>query len=88
MESNLGILSWIVFGALAGWVASLLVGDYKDPQGCLANIIIGIVGAFLGGFIYTAATGRPVVVAWDLGSFVVAVIGAIVLLAVLRLIRR
>jgi hypothetical protein len=46
--SNLGWLSWIIFGALAGWVASLITGN-RSQTGCLTNIIVGIVGAFLGG---------------------------------------
>lgn len=87
MESTLGFLSWIVFGALAGWLASKLAGD-DDQQGCLTNIIVGIVGAFIGGFLYAQFTGNTVVFGWNLGSFVVAVIGAVILLLILRLIRR
>ena len=43
-----GIVSWIVIGALAGWVASLIMGT-NDRQGCLLDIVVGIVGAFIGG---------------------------------------
>jgi len=50
MESTLGLFSWIIFGALAGWVAAKLAGD--DQTGCLTNIVIGVVGALLGGFIW------------------------------------
>ncbi len=86
IESSLGILSWIIFGAIAGWVANTLVGD-GEREGCLTNILVGVVGAFVGGFIYSAATGREVLIGFDLGSFAVAVVGAIVLLLVLRLVR-
>jgi uncharacterized membrane protein YeaQ/YmgE (transglycosylase-associated protein family) len=84
---GLGIISWIIFGALAGWVASLLAGTNRQ-QGCLQNIIVGIVGAFVGGFLYGFITGRRIIFAWNLGSFVVAVIGALILLFVLQAIRR
>jgi len=81
-----GVLSWLIFGALAGWIASKLAGD--DQQGCLTNIIVGIIGAFLGGFLFSKLTGNEVVLGWSLGALVVSVIGAIVLLFVLKLLRR
>jgi uncharacterized membrane protein YeaQ/YmgE (transglycosylase-associated protein family) len=84
---GLGILSWIIFGALAGWVASLLAGTNRQ-QGCLQNIAVGVVGALIGGFLYGAFTGRQLIFGWNLGSFVVAVIGSLVLLALLSLVRR
>jgi uncharacterized membrane protein YeaQ/YmgE (transglycosylase-associated protein family) len=87
MESTFGVLSWIIFGALAGWIASMLAGD-DDQQGCLTNIVVGIIGAFIGGFLYSQLTGSEVVLGWNLGSFVIAVVGAVVLLVILRFIRR
>ena len=87
MESGLGIISWIIFGALAGWVASMIAGTNRE-QGWLENILVGIVGAFLGGFLFSLLTGRPNYLEFNLGSFIVAVIGALVLLFLLRLIRR
>ncbi len=85
--SGLGWLSWIVFGALAGWVASIIAGR-NDQQGCITNIIVGIIGAFLGGFIFNLITGNEVIIGWSIGSFVIAVIGALALLAILRAIGR
>jgi uncharacterized membrane protein YeaQ/YmgE (transglycosylase-associated protein family) len=82
--SNLGWLSWIIFGALAGWVASILTGN-NSRMGCLSNIIVGIIGAFLGGWIYSLITGHPLIVSWNLTAFIVAVLGAVILLAVLNL---
>jgi len=83
----MGILSWIVFGAVAGWVASMLAGTNRR-QGCLTDIIVGVVGALIGGFVMNLATGRTMHFGWDIGSFVVAVVGAIVLLALTGATRR
>ena len=81
--SNLSWLSWIVFGALAGWIASILTGS-NSRMGCFSNIIIGIIGAFLGGWIYSLITGHTLFVGWNLTAFIVAVLGAVLLLAVLN----
>lgn len=77
----MGILAWLVFGALAGWVASMIAGT-NDRQGCITNIIIGVIGAFIGGFVIEFATGNEFNFAWNLRSFIVAVIGAVGLLAI------
>lgn len=87
VESSFNILSWLIFGALAGWLASKLAGE-DDRQGCLTNIVVGIVGAFIGGFLFAEIRGRDVFLSWNLESFIVAVVGAVVLLVILRLIRR
>ena len=50
----MGFLSWLIMGALAGWIASLIAGTNRQ-QGCLIDIIVGIVGAFIGGFLLYAA---------------------------------
>lgn len=83
----MGIIAWLVFGALAGWVASMIAGT-NERQGCLLNIIVGIVGAFIGGFLYSLLTGREFVASFDITSFLVAVAGAVILLFVLTGMRR
>ena len=77
----MSLLSWIVFGALAGWIASIIAGT-NQRQGCIANIVIGIVGAFVGGLLVGLVTGDGFDPAFNLRSLVVAVMGALILLAI------
>ena len=79
----MGILAWIVFGLIAGAVAKLIMpGD--DPGGFIITILIGIAGALVGGFIATAL-GLGSVSGFNLASFLIAVLGAILLLALYRM---
>jgi len=80
----MGILAWIVFGAIAGWLAHLLTGR---GGGLITNIVVGIVGAFIGGFLMSFIGGGGVG-GFDLYSLLVAVGGAVVLLIVLGAIQR
>jgi uncharacterized membrane protein YeaQ/YmgE (transglycosylase-associated protein family) len=81
----MGILSWIIFGLVAGVIAKLLMPG-RDPGGCIITMLLGIAGAFVGGFVFEQLTGRPDVIRFDLGSLAVAVVGAIVVLLIYRLI--
>ncbi len=83
----MGIIAWLIFGGLAGWVASIIAGT-NARQGCLLNIIVGIAGAFIGGFVYSLLTGTDFVARFDITSFIVAVIGAVVLLLIVTGLRR
>jgi uncharacterized membrane protein YeaQ/YmgE (transglycosylase-associated protein family) len=76
----MGLISWIIFGALAGWVASIVAG--RGRMGCFGNVIIGVLGAFIGGFLVEWLTGAAVRFAWDWRSFGVAVVGALLLLLI------
>jgi uncharacterized membrane protein YeaQ/YmgE (transglycosylase-associated protein family) len=87
VQSNLGCFSWIIFGALAGWIASMIAGR-SSRQGCLMNIIVGIIGAFLGGAIYSLVLGGSFTVEWSFTAFIVAVLGAVVLLLVVGMFTR
>lgn len=82
----MGIISWIVFGLIAGLIAKFLMpGD--DPGGFFITILLGIAGAIVGGFIATSL-GYGAVDGFNLGSLVVAVIGSLVLLVGYRMLRR
>lgn len=82
----MGIILWIIFGALAGWIASMIMKT-NQQQGLLLDIVVGIVGALIGGWIMTIF-GEGGVDGFNLYSFIVAVLGAIVLLAIVKFIRR
>jgi uncharacterized membrane protein YeaQ/YmgE (transglycosylase-associated protein family) len=82
----MNILAWIVLGALAGWIASIIMGKNRK-MGAIANIVVGIVGAFLGGAIMNAL-GYEGLTGFDLWSLLVAIIGAVALLFVVGIIRR
>ena len=81
----MGVLSWIVMGALAGWIASLIAGTNRQ-QGCLIDIIVGIIGAFIGGYVVSFFGVDPD--ANLIISLVTAVIGAVILLAIIKAVRR
>ncbi len=81
----MGIIGWIVLGALAGWLASI-VTKRNDQMGCLTNIAVGIVGAFIGGFVMSLLGGTGVT-GFNLYSLLVAFLGAVILLFILGLVR-
>ncbi len=83
----MGILSWILLGALAGWVASIIMKKNRS-MGAMANIVVGIIGAFIGGFVMNLIGAKADVTGFNLESFIVALIGSIILLAIINLIRK
>ena len=81
----MGILAWIIMGGIAGWIASMIMGT-DAQQGILMNIIVGIVGAFIGGWLWGLLTGDPEPFAlFDIGSWITAIVGACVLLFLARM---
>lgn len=82
----MGILSWIVLGLIAGVIAKLIMPG-KDPGGIIITILIGIAGAFLGGAI-ASFIGIGTFTGFSLGSIVIAILGAILLLIIYRMIQK
>ncbi len=81
----MGIILWIIFGALVGWVASLVMKTDAE-QGALANIIVGVIGALIGGWVMTLF-GQPGVSGFNIYSLLVALLGAVILIAIVKAFR-
>ena len=79
----MGIIAWIVLGAIAGFIANLIMGS---REGLLMMIVLGIVGAVVGGFIAGTVLGIADITGFNLSSLLVAVFGAIVVIFVARLV--
>ena len=80
------ILVWIIIGGLAGWIASMIMG--RDAQmGAVANIVVGIIGALIGGFIMNQF-GQAGATGFNLYSLLVDILGAVVLLFIVSLVQR
>ena len=80
----MGLIIWLVVGGIIGWLASIIMRT-DAQQGILMNIVVGIVGAFIGGLIFNGGTINQVI---SLNSAIVSLIGAIILLAIVNLLRR
>lgn len=83
----MGIIAWIVFGLIAGVIAKLLMPG-RDGGGFILTCILGIVGAVVGGWLATMFGIGGSISGFNLHSFLVAVVGAIVVLVIFRLLRR
>ncbi|MDZ4166666.1 MAG: GlsB/YeaQ/YmgE family stress response membrane protein [Coriobacteriia bacterium] len=81
----MGLLSWVIVGGLAGMLAQFLLGQGR--AGCLMTVVLGVVGAFIGGFVMSLF-GFGGVDGLNIWSILVATVGAIVLLAIARILRR
>ena len=84
---DVSLIAWIIVGGIAGWLASLVMKTNRR-QGCLMDIIVGVIGGFVGGWLLTQLGVGGQVTGLNVGSIVVAFIGAVVFLALLRLIQR
>lgn len=81
----MGIILWIIFGALAGWIASVIMKTDSN-QGTIMDIAMGVIGAMVGGFLM-GIVGQSGVTGFNLYSLAVAVIGAVVVIYIGRMIR-
>ena len=78
----MGFIAWIIFGAIAGWLASMIYGK-NQSQGWIGNIIVGIVGAWIGGFVGNKLFDHDIT-GFNLSSMILAVVGALILLFILN----
>jgi len=81
----MGIIAWIVLGGIAGWLASIIMRT-DAQQGIFGNIIVGIVGALIGGFV-VSLFGQTPVNGFNLYSLLVALLGSVILLWIVRAVR-
>jgi uncharacterized membrane protein YeaQ/YmgE (transglycosylase-associated protein family) len=79
------IIFWLIFGGVVGWIASKVMGT-DAQQGLLLNIVVGIVGALIGGFLWGLLSNDPEPYGFfDIGSWITAIVGACLLLYVVKL---
>ena len=81
----INLILWLLFGALIGWIASIVMRT-DQQQGALLNIVVGIVGAAIGGFLFGVNTINSSI--FNLTALLISFVGAIVLLALVNLVRR
>ena len=77
----IGIIIWLVVGGVCGWLAGMIM---RDNQGILMNIVVGIVGAAIAGWLFGGGINQVITIT----TFVYSLIGAVILLAIVNLIRR
>ncbi len=85
----INFIAWLVVGGLIGWIASMIMRT-DAQQGVILNIIVGIVGATLGGWLISPLVGMPTINqdAFSMGPLLVSLVGAVILLAIVNLFRR
>ena len=83
----MGLFSWILVGAIAGWLANVITGNRENDRGCCLNTIIGMVGGVVGGAVFNFLGGAGIT-GFNIYSIIVAAIGAIIVLALARVIVR
>jgi uncharacterized membrane protein YeaQ/YmgE (transglycosylase-associated protein family) len=80
-EADVGIIAWIILGAIAGWITNLIMGG---GEGVILTIILGIVGALVGGWLAGSVLGVADVTGLNITSIIVAVVGAIIVVVIYR----
>lgn len=82
----MSLLIYIIFGGLVGWVASMIMGT-DGQQGIILNVVVGVIGAALGSWIFSLLGIGGNVNGFNIGSFIVALVGAVVLIAIVKALR-
>ncbi len=85
----INLIGWLIVGGLVGWIASMIMRT-DAQQGVILNVVVGIVGAALAGWVISPLVGLPTInqSAFSVGAFVVSLLGAIILLGIVNLVRR
>jgi uncharacterized membrane protein YeaQ/YmgE (transglycosylase-associated protein family) len=84
----MGFLIWLIVGGIVGWLASMVMKT-DGQQGILLNVVVGIVGAFIGGWLISPLVGTGTINdGISVGSIVVSLVGAVILLAIVNMFRR
>jgi len=84
----MGIIVWLIMGGLVGWIASIIMGT-SAQQGIILNVVVGIVGAMIGGFLIGPLIGAGSInQGITIMSFIVSLIGAVILLAIVNFFQR
>ncbi len=85
----INFIVWLVIGGLIGWVASMLMRT-DGQQGVILNVVVGIIGAFLGGWLISPMVGVGTINQgnFSIGALAVSLVGAVILLAIVNLVRR
>src|SRR2546421_12464951 len=89
LEHQMSFISWIIVGGLLGWLASIVMKN-NDQMGIILNVVVGIVGAFLGGLLLAPLFGTGTINRGDfsIGPLILSFLGASILLAIVNLVRR
>jgi len=83
-----GIIAWIILGLLAGTIARAIIPGRTEPGGCIGTTAVGVLGALLGGFIATALDIGEIENFFNLGTWLIAIGGSVLLLLIIRAISR
>jgi uncharacterized membrane protein YeaQ/YmgE (transglycosylase-associated protein family) len=83
-----GVIAWIILGLFAGTIARALVPGRTEPGGCVGTTAVGILGALIGGFIASALDVGKINDFFNLGTWLIAIGGSIILLLIIRAVAR
>ena len=86
IEVKMNIIAWLIVGALAGWIASMIMKT-DASMGALANIVVGVIGAFIGGWVVSLFGVNVMEGSLHIESILTAILGAVILLAIIKMVR-